>query len=207
MRFAKRRAAIRRESVEREIRRREKKRPRHCNPSYESLKPSASRRCCATSRRTPRARRRWPPSRWRRCATGSGSRSISHLPDSSSAHADPALVSPRSRTCDDGSARSGCGASRRRDCRLEKDALERKKAAINIGRMLRGWVAQQIVTRLLWEKYELERRHLLCMQCMIRCWFARTSWLCGIMKGWPAGRSRPFAECVRKEDYKTGPGV
>jgi hypothetical protein len=55
----------------------------------------------------------------------------------------------------------------------EKDALERKKAAINIGRMLRGWVAQQIVTRLLWEKYELEKASSTMIQCMIRCWFAR----------------------------------
>ena len=55
----------------------------------------------------------------------------------------------------------------------EADSLERKTAAIAIGRMLRGWKAQRLVTRLLWEKFERERDASTTMQCSVRCAFAR----------------------------------
>ena len=78
----------------------------------------------------------------------------------------------RSRTCDAGKREERLRRIEAARLQAEKDALERKKAAINIGRMLRGWVAQQIVTRLLWER-RLEKAASTSIQCMIRCWFAR----------------------------------
>ena len=71
MRFAKRRAAIRRESIRREIRRRE----RRAATSLQSVVRVAQAKCLAKMLRYLKkdaAGQGGLPSRWRRCATGSG---------------------------------------------------------------------------------------------------------------------------------------
>merc|ERR1712147_239070 len=144
MRFAKRRAAIRRESIRREIRRRERK----AATSLQSVVRVAQAKCLAKMLRYLKK----DAARAKKVAAIA----MAKMRDRERRAAQLAIYRTARATIQNMRRRKREERLRRIEAarlQAEKDALEREKAAINIGRMLRGWVAQQIVTRLLWEKY------------------------------------------------------
>ena len=160
MRFAKRRAAIRRESIRREIRRREKK----AATSLQSVVRVAQAKCLSKMLRYLKkdAARAKKVAAIAMAKMRDRERRAAQLAIYRTARARMQIQRwsrQAIRTCRR-KAGGAIAAHRGGATAGRKGRAGAEKAAINIGRMLRGWVAQQIVTRLLWESASSRRRHL-----------------------------------------------